>query len=301
MERCAVGVDVGGRRGTAGPRRARSLVARVALGCAALSMLARVGSAQTASGAGILLRLHPRVGDTLRTRLDQLTEIVTQQSAGGSANPMTSKVMVLTRTIVQASRQATTTVLTVVDSAQVRSSDVHGSAMSAQAEKLLRGQRLIVQLAEDGSVKSASDASGAAVPRDVAEAMAAMPAVLPRRAVVVGERWHREMPLPSAGPIGAGGNAQVRAEFRLDSLSAEGGVAFVSMRGQIASDADARGVEMSGSMTGAMQIDRERGWMTDSFFTLLIHSVVTPPSGVTTQPMKFVTKITQRLRTMDKR
>jgi hypothetical protein len=156
-------------------------------------------------------RLHPRVGDTLRTRLDQLTEIVTQQAGGGSANPMTSKVMVLTRTIVQASRQATTTVLTVVDSAQVRSSDVHGSAMSAQAEKLLRGQRLIVQLAEDGSVKSASDASGAAVTRDVAEAMAAMPAVLPRRAVVVGERWHREMPLPSAGPIGAGGNAQVRA------------------------------------------------------------------------------------------
>ena len=69
----------------------------------------------------------------------------------------------------------------------------------------------------------------------------------------------------------------------------------------IASNADARGVEMSGSMTGAMQIDRERGWMTDSFFTLLIRSVVTPPSGTGTQPMKFVTKITQRLQTMDKR
>jgi hypothetical protein len=109
------------------------------------------------------------------------------------------------------------------------------------------------------------------------------------------------MPLASAGPLGAGGNAQVRAEFRLDSLSADGDVAFVSMRGQIASDTDARGVEMSGSMTGAMQIDRARGWMTDSYFTLLIRSVVTPPSGVGMQPMKFVTKITQRLRTMDKR
>jgi hypothetical protein len=264
-------------------------------------MLARVAGAQTASGVGILLRLHPRVGDTLRTRLDQLTEIATHRAGGAPASPMTSKVMVLTRTIVRASRQATTTVFTVVDSAEVRSSDMHGAAMSAQAEKVLRGQRLIVQLAEDGSVKSASDANGAAVPRDVADAMAAMPAVLPRRAVAVGERWHREMPLPSAGPIGAGGNAQVRAEFRLDSLSAQGDVAFVSMRGQIASGADARGVEMSGSMTGAMQIDRERGWMTDSFFTLLIHSVVTPPSGAGMQPMKFVTKITQRLRTMDKR
>ena len=292
---------VAGRRGTRWPRRVRSFAARVTLACAALSGLANVGAAQTASGQRILLRLHPRVGDTLRTRLDQLTEIGPQRNGGAPAKPMTSKVMVLTRTIVQASRQATTTVLTVVDSAEVRSSDMHGAAMSAQAEKLLRGQRLIVQLAEDGSVKSASDARGTAVPRDVADAMAAMPAVLPRRAVAVGERWHREMPLPSAGPIGAGGNAQVRAEFRLDSLGADGDVAFVSMRGQIASDADARGVEMTGSMTGAMQIDRARGWMTDSFFTLLIRSVVTPASGAGMQPMKFVTKITQRLRTMDKR
>jgi hypothetical protein len=296
-----VNVVVTGRRATSGPRRARSLAARTALACVALSMLARAGAAQTASGVGVLLRLHPRVGDTLHTRLDQVTEIAKHGSGGATSSPMMSKVMVLTRTIVRASRQATTTVLTMVDSAEVRSSDMHGAAMSAQAEKLLRGQRLIVQLAEDGSVKSATDASGAAVPRDVADAMAAMPAVLPRRAVAIGERWHREMPLPSGGPIGAGGNAQVRAEFRLDSLSADGDVAFVSMRGQIASDADARGVEMSGSMTGAMQIDRERGWMTDSFFTLLIHSIVSPPSGVRMEPMKFVTKITQRLRTMDKR
>jgi len=202
---------------------------------------------------------------------------------------------------VQASRKATTTVLTVVDSAAVHSSDAHGAAMSAQAEKVLRGQRMVVQLAEDGSVESARDARGVALPRDVVDAMAAMPAVLPRRPVAVGERWQREMPLPSAGPLGAGGNAQVRAEFRLDSLSGSGEVAFVSMHGRIASDADVRGVEMTGSMSGAMQIDRARGWMTDSFFTLLIHSVVTPPSGVGMVPMKFVTRVTQRLRTMDKR
>ena len=84
-------------------------------------------------------------------------------------------------------------------------------------------------------------------------------------------------------------------------MSGSGEDAFVSMHGRIASDTDARGVEMSGSMSGAMQIDRARGWMTDSFFTLLIHSVVTPPSGMGLQPMKFVTRVTQRLRTMDKR
>ena len=278
------------------------LVAGVALASAAATALAPEAAAQTASAEGIVLRLHPRVGDTLHTRLEQVTEITSARSGGGAApKPMTTSVTVLARTIVQASRKATTTVLTVVDSAEVHSSDAHGAAMSAQAEKVLRGQRMVVQLAEDGSVESARDARGVALPRDVAEAMAAMPAVLPRRPIAVGERWQREMPLPSAGPLGAGGNAQVRAEFRLDSLSGSGDLAFVSMRGRIGSDADARGLEMSGSMSGAMQIDRARGWMTDSFFTLLIHSVVTPPSGVGMQPMKFVTKVSQRLRTMDKR
>jgi hypothetical protein len=280
-------------------RRGRALAARVALAGAAATGLARAAGAQAASVDGIVLRLHPRVGDTLHTRLEQVTEITSPRSGGATPKPMTTSVTVLARTIVQASRKATTTVLTVVDSAAVRSSDAHGAAMSAQAEKVLRGQRMVVQLSEDGSVESARDARGVALPRDVAEAMAAMPAVLPRRPIAVGERWQREMPLPSSGPLGAGGNAQVRAEFRLDSLSGSGDLAFVSMHGQIASDA--RGVDMSGTMSGAMQIDRARGWMTDSFFTLLIHSVVTPPSGVGLQPMKFVTKVTQRLRTMDKR
>lgn len=281
------------------------MVARVALACAAVSGLARAGVAQRASSDGIVLRLHPHVGDTLRTRLEQITEIVSTPNAGaqavGTTKPMTTTVVLLARTIVQASRKATTTVFTIVDSAEVHSSDAHGSAMSAQAEKVLRGQRMVVELAEDGSVERARDARGIAVPRDVADAMAAMPAVLPRRPVAVGERWQREMPIPSAGPIGSAGNAQVRAEFRLDSLSGNGGLAFVSMRGQIASDGGARDVEMSGTMSGVMQIDRVRGWMTDSYFTLHIRSVVTPPSGTGMQPMRFVTKVTQRLRTMDKR
>lgn len=274
---------------------------RIALASAGILAAAHPGVAQSAAAGGILLRLHPRVGDTLRTRLEQVTEITTTRAGGNATRPMTTSVVVLARTIVQASRQATTTVLTFVDSAEVKSSDAHGAAMSAQAERALRGQRLIVQLAEDGSVESARDARGVAVARDVAEAMAAMPAVFPRRTVVVGERWQREMPLPSGGPMGATGSAQVHAEFRLDSLGRNGELAFVSMHGQIASDGDSRGLDLTGNMTGAMQVDRVRGWMTDSYFTLLIRSVLAAPAGTGMQPMKFVSKVTQRLRTMDKR
>ena len=282
-------------------RQYDALARRAWLAAVGVLAAASAAGAQSASSGGVALRLHPRVGDTLHTRLEQLTEITSARAGSAASKPMTTSVMVLARTIVQASRKATTTVLTLVDSADVSSSDANGAAMADQAERALRGQRMIVQLAEDGSVESARDARGVAVPRDVAEAMAAMPAVFPRRPVAVGDRWQREMPLPSAGPFGASGNAQVRAEFRLDSLGRNGELAYVSMQGQIASDGVQRGVELSGSMTGAMQVDRTRGWMTDSQFTLLIRSIVTPPAGVGMQAMKFVTKVTQRLRTMDKR
>lgn len=279
---------------------------KLASRCALASVLLLGGwqrsGAQSAGSAreSILLRLHPRVGDTLRTRLEQVTEISTGRAAGPASRPMTTSVTLLARTIVQASRKATTTVMTIVDSAHVRSSDARAAAVSAQAERSLRGQQLVLQLAEDGSVESARDARGIAVPRDVAETMAAMPAVFPHRPVTVGERWQREMPLPSAGPLGAGG-ALVRAEFRLDSLGRGGELAFVSMHGAIESDGDRKGLELSGTMTGAMQVDRARGWMTDSQFLLVIRSLVAPPGATGMPPMRFVTKVTQHLWTMDKR
>jgi hypothetical protein len=192
-------------------------------------------------------------------------------------------------------------VLTIVDSASVRSSDTRGAAMSSQAERALLGQRLVLQLAEDGSVQSARDERGVAVSRDVAEAMSAMPPVFPHRAVSVGERWEREMPLPSAGPFGARGAAHVRAAFRLDSLGRNGEVAYVSMRGDIAPDGETQGVQLAGNVSGSMRVDRIRGWMTDSKFSILVKSIVTPPAASGMQPMHFVTKVTQHLRTMDKR
>jgi hypothetical protein len=280
-------------------RRGEQLARTFALAAATLIGATRPTLAQAGVG-DILLRLHPRVGDTLRTRLEQLTEI-TIGRPGTSPRPMVTTVTVLARTIVQASLKATTTVLTMVDSADVQTSDARGEAMAAQAERSLRGQQLILQLADDGTVEIARDARGTAVSREVTEAMATMPAVFPRRAVAVGERWQREMPLVSANPLGgAGANAHVRAEFRLDSLGRHGELAYVSMRGEIVPDDGRRGPELTGRMTGEMKVDRRRGWMTDSRFSLIVVSLVASPAAAGMAPMRFVTKVTQRLRTMDK-
>ncbi|NUP71971.1 MAG: hypothetical protein HOQ16_12205 [Gemmatimonadaceae bacterium] len=265
-------------------------------------MVALFCLAAQASAQGVLLRVHPHVGDTLHTRLEQQTEVSTVPAAGArGVKSVTTSVVLNSRTIVQESTSASTVLLTIVDSADLHTSDAHGAAQVAAAERTLRGQQLVLRLGIDGTVESAHDARGVPMPRDVVEAMAAMPAVFPRRAVGVGDTWTRELPLPAGGPLGAKGAGRVSAVFRLDSLDRASTLAYVSMRGEIVPEGPAEGVQLSGAVQGAMLVDRLRGWMTDSHFIVTLHSLVTPPAVTGLAPMRFVTKVTQRLRTMDKR
>ena len=267
----------------------------------ALFAVAAIASAQNTSP--VMLRLHPRVGDTLHTLLEQQTEVSATMPGNSAARSrvVTTSVAIYSRTIVRSVHQTSTTVLTIVDSAMLTSTDAHAPTMIADAQRSLRGQQLVLQLGMDGTVESARDAQGVLVPRDVADAMAAMPAVFPKKAVAVGDQWMREMPLPAGGPMGARGSGHVRVTFHLDSLQKGGAIAYVSMRGDILADSTNQGGELSGSITGAMQLDRARGWMTDSRFLVLLRSVVKPPVATGFAPMRFMTRVTQRLRTMDKR
>ena len=252
---------------------------------------------------GILLRLHPRVGDTLRTRLEQQMEVSGMLASGGvmSMKPVSTSVVLNARTIVQQSLAASTVVLTIVDSVTVHTSDAHATTQVADAENRLRGQQLSLHLASDGTVESARDARGSAVSVELAQSMASMPAVFPQQAVSIGEQWMREMPLPAGGSLGARGAGHVIAAFRLDSLGHGGSIAYLSMQGDVRPDAANQGVDMSGTVNGSMQIDRARGWLTESRFTIVLRSLVTPPPSTGYPPMRFVTRVTQRLRTMDKR
>ena len=267
--------------------------------------------AQSRADAGaVTLRLRPRVGDTLHTRLEQQTDVSLERAAeafapakGGVASPtsVTTTVMVDSRTIVLTQLPASVLVMTIVDSAALHTSDAHGAAQVKQAEATLRGQQVVLQLAGDGTVESARDVRGGALSRDMAAAMSSMPAVFPKQAVRVGDRWTRMLPLPSGGPLGARGSGHVDAVFRLDSLDRAGSVAFLSVTGDIRADSSSAGVQLSGTVSGAMQIDRVRGWMTDSRFNVTLRSLITPPASTGLQPMRFVTRVAQRLRTMDKR
>ena len=272
-------------------------------GSRALALAAALSAiAATAGAQAISLRIHPRADDTLHTRLEQQTEVSGADEDGDSrGRPLATSVVIDSRTIVRSSLATSTVVLTIVDSAEMHTTDAHGADQIAAAERMLRGQRLLLQLATDGSVEDARDAGGRPVSRDFADAMSAMPAVFPRYPVRVGDSWAREMPLPSSGPLGARGMGYVSARFRLDSLSRGGRIAFVSMQGDIRPSSTSDGVQLTGAIRGSMQLDRIRGWMTDSQVTVLVRSLVTPPPGTGRSPMRFITRVTQRLRTMDKR
>ncbi|MDB4915039.1 MAG: hypothetical protein JWM95_2683 [Gemmatimonadetes bacterium] len=245
----------------------------------------------------ILLQLRPHVGDTLRIRLEQQTEVTMFGNPG--ARGVTTSVAIHSRSIVRSVQQATTTVFTIVDSAMLTSTDARAASMNAETQRSLKGQQLVLQLGIDGAVENARDARGTLLPRAAVEAMSAMPAVFPRHSVSVGDSWSREMVLPSGGPAGSRGSAKAKAMFHLDSL--QRAIAYVSMLGEIVPDANGENVDMTGSISGSMQLDRARGWMTDSHFLVIIRSAIKPPPGTGFAPMRFVTRVTQRLRTMDKR
>ena len=266
----------------------------------ALVFTASVASAQ--AGSPVLLRLQPHVGDTLHSWLQQRTEVTSgSAAAAGASRGVTTTVSIHSRSIVRSVQHTSTTVLTVVDSADFTSTDAHSASMITEAGNALRGQQLVLQLGVDGAVESARDARGVPLSRQATDAMAAMPAVFPKRAVTVGDQWVRELPLPSGGPLGARGAGHVRAVFHLDSMERAATIAYVSMRGEILPDSGGQGVALTGSISGALQIDRGRGWMTDSRFLVVLQALVTPPAGSGLAPMRLVTRVTQRLRTMDKR
>jgi hypothetical protein len=132
-----------------------------------------------------------------------------------------------------------------------------------------------------------------------------MPAMLARNSVSVGDKWTREMQIPLSSEPGAVGS--VRATFRLDSLSKNGDIAFISLRGTMSrintpnSAPAGPGYGTTGSLSGTIQIDRRLGWITDSKSSIIVNSTIVPTNRdgeADRGAMRVRTKITQWIRAM---
>jgi hypothetical protein len=56
-----------------------------------------------------------------------------------------------------------------------------------------------------------------------------------------------------------------------------------------------------GSVTGTMLVNRKRGWLTESRFYIVVSSTLGAAAASGMTPMRMHVKITQHMRTMDKR
>jgi hypothetical protein len=111
------------------------------------------------------------------------------------------------------------------------------------------------------------------------------------------------MPIASGASFGLPVGGVVRATFRLDSLSRNGDNAYVSMRGTLEQQPAVMGAEssLSGSVNGAMVVNRRRGWLSESRFLVEMLTTVASRSAAPRAPMQFRMKITQHMRVFDKR
>jgi len=251
----------------------------------------------------IHLRIHPRVGDTLRMRFDQLV-----QSAGPApqASPVASRssaMHVMSRSVVEKVDESGTTVLTITDSAVFDAPGIDPRQVEA-ARRAMRGQWARMRVSPAGAMEmiaaprddESADAAGSA-------AITRLPGTLPETPVAVGQTWTRELSLPwgvGTSPFSAGGRVDV--VFRLDSVTAGGALAYVSMHGALARSGVAQSgthVTTSGTMTGRLLVDLRRGWMTDSRAEFAMTTTWMPIEGSKAKPMQLRVTITQSLHCND--
>jgi hypothetical protein len=255
--------------------------------------------------SAVYLRIDPRVGDTIRTRLDQQTEMRATARLEGEDTAVTIRswmaTVALIRHVVESGDSKGTSLLTIIDSVAMSGEGV--SLPNEQQRLVLQGRSVRTRISPDGATELVEGAD--AVAPEIAALFSSTPATLPDYAVNVGDSWTKTMRVPIYGQAPGKPEAMVHATFRLDSLGSRKGLAFISMRGSITRETVAdRGQpkirETIGSITGVLVVDAYRGWITDSRTSITMKSQLSPVSAESA-PLQFQLRMNQRMRAIDRR
>ena len=270
-------------------RRIRTVLAgaaALALGGIALGSSAHEARAQASPPQRVTLRIRPPVGDTLRMAMQQQFDIEPEDSTGTPQGVMTGALLIWTRAVVLGRKGMATELVSITDSVVVEPPAAAALKPLREAKAALEGRRVHMRVAEDGELSVARRGGG-----DLGLA-ADMPSVLPRNAVRVGESWTRELRVPLSTTHNE--SARVHTTFRLDSLDATGGIAYVSLRGDVshdhADDHDGMTGTTTGTLTGTLSVDRRLAWITDSRMTVSLVSTAAPAGRA---PRRMRARVTQ--------
>ena len=253
-----------------------------------------LGAATSVDAQRVVLELRPRFGDTVWIRLDQSTEVSVSRR-GVMSRPTVTTLSMFSRAIVEVSTAASAMILAITDSVDVASNDKAAAATVSETERQLQGRQMRLKLQPDGTVSVVDD--DANVPQKVNELVSLMPASFPRGSVAIGDTWLREMPIPAAG---SGKPMVVKAAIRLDSVSTDLEIAYLTLRGSVQPMTAVAPSEVNGSVNGSMTVDRRRGWLSASRFSIQLRTLV-PSSIAGEPPLQYLMRITQQMKVLDKR
>ncbi|HUF65439.1 MAG TPA: hypothetical protein VMM17_05625 [Gemmatimonadaceae bacterium] len=240
----------------------------------------------------VMLRLAPRLGDTLHMRLDQQMDMRGRPQDSAEAERTIANTLRVRARAVPTRRVGSATILTTITDSLVVSSALGPAELMDRARRSFVGREVEVRVLPDGAMEVLDQELHDDEPSPL---FGHMPPVLPSVAVSVGDQWVREMQLPLRGSRSSA--SAVRVTFRLDSLGRDGRIAYISVRGAFYERAPAPGGAerpLEGSLAGVIEFDRQVGWIRDSRTTITMRSDVRGPDP-RTAPMEVWMRITQRL------
>ncbi|HCT56593.1 MAG TPA: hypothetical protein DGD08_05190 [Gemmatimonas aurantiaca] len=272
-----------------------------------------VGATKGHSREAVRLMVRPRVGDTLWMQIEQSVELRPRRGTNPRSSGTTpdygpradrppgqvTRLSLFAHSLVEASDLSETVLLATSDSMTLAFGA--GGEFGAPRRQTISddARQVRVRVRPDGSMRI-HDPPPTAV--SLGATLASVPGLLPEAPISVGSEWTREMTLPTL-PVGgfrAAGVVQVR--LRLDSLARNGRDAWVSLSGVLrrsgaASDwPPGASVVTAGTISGFMQVDRQRAWIVKAYTELEVSSDLAPGTGVTGPARTLDMRIVQQVR-----
>lgn len=279
-----------------------------------------------AKSTPVSLIVRPRVGDTLQLQMEQTIEVSSRavsttspprsSTLDGTRTPPTTsppqdygpsrtrasmritQLVLYAHSFVESSDLTVTTLLATTDSMAMWAG-APGEARDPQSVPLpLEGRQVRVRVSPDGAMRVNDPPPGA---MELGATLASMPGLLPAGMSRVGDQWERDITLPSLPVSGYRADGVVRAKFRLDSLTKNGRLAWISLNGTMHRDGTSRDlptgtrVITAGTMQGLLVVDRVRAWIIDARTVMDVQSEVAPGPNSTSAPMILDMRITQRV------
>lgn len=248
-----------------------------------LCVAAALGTPAAASAQRLVLRIAPPLGDTLRMEMRQQFAVSAPGGRGRPARSMVGTVSVWTHAVAVGRDSTATELVSVTDSVRVAPASAALLPPLRRVREALEGRTVRLRIATDGELRLAPPGPPGPGATPV---IPDMTPVLPRHPVAVGDSWSRVVSVPLAADGHA--RAAMRATLRLDSVSAGGMVAYVSLHGTLAHDhATDRAAaghlahgHTTGTIDGTLELDRRLAWITDSRMTLTLDSTLRRAGGV---------------------